>query len=140
MLLIEKIRSRQATVGVIGLGYVGLPLAVELAHAGYHVIGFDVIPEKVNRVNTADSYIKDVSSDTLAPLVKSGHLKATGDFSLLAGCDTIEICVPTPLRKTKDPDISYIVASVEQIAKYKHPGMLVDKRTDCRTIGLRVLP
>ena len=125
MLLIEKIRSRQATVGVIGLGYVGLPLAVELAHAGYHVIGFDVIPEKVNRVNTADSYIKDVSSDALAPLVKSGHLKATGDFSLLAGCDTIEICVPTPLRKTKDPDISYIVASVEQIAKYKHPGMLV---------------
>jgi UDP-N-acetyl-D-glucosamine dehydrogenase len=125
MSLIEKIRSRQATVGVIGLGYVGLPLAVELARAGYHVIGFDVIPEKVERVNAADSYIKDVSSDTLAPLVKSGHLAATGDFSRLLECDTVEICVPTPLRKTKDPDISYIVASVEQIAKYKHPGMLV---------------
>jgi UDP-N-acetyl-D-glucosamine dehydrogenase len=125
MSLIEKIRSRQATVGVIGLGYVGLPLAVELAHAGYRVIGFDVIPEKVKRVNAADSYIKDVSSDALAPLVKSGHLAATADFSRLAECDTVEICVPTPLRKTRDPDISYIVASVEQIAKYKHPGMLV---------------
>jgi UDP-N-acetyl-D-glucosamine dehydrogenase len=125
MSLIEKIRSRQATVGVIGLGYVGLPLAVELAHAGYHVIGFDVIPEKVERVNAANSYIKDVSSETLAPLVKSGHLVATADFSQLLKCDTVEICVPTPLRKTKDPDISYIVASVEQIAKYKHPGMLV---------------
>jgi len=125
MSLIEKIRSRQATVGVIGLGYVGLPLAVELAHAGYHVIGFDVIPEKINRVNAADSYIKDVASETLAPLVKSGHLAATGDFARLSECDTVEICVPTPLRKTKDPDISYIVASVEQIAKYKHPGMLV---------------
>ncbi len=125
MSLIEKIRSRQATVGVIGLGYVGLPLAVELAHAGYHVIGFDVIPEKVKRVNAADSYIKDVASETLAPLVQSGHLVATADFSRLSECDTVEICVPTPLRKTKDPDISYIVASVEQIAKYKHPGMLV---------------
>jgi UDP-N-acetyl-D-glucosamine dehydrogenase len=125
MSLIEKIRSRQATVGVIGLGYVGLPLAVELAHAGYHVIGFDVIPEKITRVNAADSYIKDVASEALAPLVKSGHLVATADFSRLAECDTVEICVPTPLRKTKDPDISYIVASVEQIAKYKHPGMLV---------------
>jgi UDP-N-acetyl-D-glucosamine dehydrogenase len=125
MSLIEKIRSRQATVGVIGLGYVGLPLAVELAKAGYHVIGFDVIPEKVERVNASDSYIKDVSSQTLAPLVKSGHLVATGDFSRLMECDTVEICVPTPLRKTRDPDISYIVASVEQIAKYKHPGMLV---------------
>jgi UDP-N-acetyl-D-glucosamine dehydrogenase len=125
MSLIEKIRSRQATVGVIGLGYVGLPLAVELAHAGYHVIGFDVIPEKVERVNACDSYIKDVSSNVLAPVVKSGHLSATADFSRLLECDTVEICVPTPLRKTRDPDISYIVASVEQIAKYKHPGMLV---------------
>jgi len=125
MSLIEKIRSRQATVGVIGLGYVGLPLTVELSRAGYHVIGFDVIAEKVDRVNAADSYIKDVASETLKPLVKSGHLVATGDFSRLGECDTVEICVPTPLRKTRDPDISYIVASVEQIAKYKHPGMLV---------------
>jgi UDP-N-acetyl-D-glucosamine dehydrogenase len=125
MSLIEKIRSRQATVGVIGLGYVGLPLAVELSRAGYHVIGFDVIGEKIDRVNAADSYIKDVASETLKPLVKSGHLVATGDFARLGECDTVEICVPTPLRKTRDPDISYIVASVEQIAKYKHPGMLV---------------
>jgi UDP-N-acetyl-D-glucosamine dehydrogenase len=125
MSLIEKIRSRNATVGVIGLGYVGLPLAVELARAGFHVIGFDVIAEKVERVNAGDSYIKDVSTAALAEVVKSGHLRASADFSLLGQCDTVEICVPTPLRKTRDPDISYIVSAVEEIAKYKHPGMLV---------------
>ncbi len=125
MSLIEKIRSRDATVGVIGLGYVGLPLAVELAKAGFHVIGFDVIAEKVERVNAGDSYIRDVHAATLAEVVKSGHLRASGDFALLAECDTVEICVPTPLRKTRDPDISYIVSAVEEIAKYKHPGMLV---------------
>jgi UDP-N-acetyl-D-glucosamine dehydrogenase len=125
MSLIEKIRSRDACVGVIGLGYVGLPLSVELARAGFHAIGFDVVEEKVTRVNAGDSYIKDVSSDALLAVVKSGHLKATRDFALLSQCDTVNICVPTPLRKTRDPDISYIVASVEEIAKYKHPGMLV---------------
>ena len=125
MSLIEKIRSRDARCGVIGLGYVGLPLAVELAQAGYHAIGFDVIPEKVERVNAGDSYVKDVSNEALAAVVKSGRLKATSDFSLLRDCDTVDICVPTPLRKTRDPDISYIVSAVEEIAKYKHPGMLV---------------
>jgi UDP-N-acetyl-D-glucosamine dehydrogenase len=125
MSLIEKIRSRDARVGVIGLGYVGLPLAVELARAGFHAVGFDVVEEKVDRANAGDSYIKDVSSDTLQAVVKSGHFVATTDFSLLAQCDTVNICVPTPLRKTRDPDISYIVASVEEIAKYKHSGMLV---------------
>ena len=125
MSLIEKIRAREATVGVIGMGYVGLPLAVELARAGFKAIGFDVIAEKVERVNAGDSYIKDVTSATLGEVVKSGHLRATSDFSLLEQCDVVEICVPTPLRKTRDPDISYIVSAVEEIAKYKHPGMLV---------------
>jgi UDP-N-acetyl-D-glucosamine dehydrogenase len=125
MSLIDKIRARDARVGVIGLGYVGLPLAVELARAGFHAVGFDVIAEKVERVNAGDSYIKDVTSDALDEVVKSGRLRATTDFSLLAQCDTVDICVPTPLRKTRDPDISYIVAAVEEIAKYKHHGMLV---------------
>jgi UDP-N-acetyl-D-glucosamine dehydrogenase len=125
MSLIEKIRAREACVGVIGLGYVGLPLAVELAKAGFRVIGFDVIAEKVERVNASDSYIKDVPPAELAGVVKSGRLGATTDFARLRECDTVEICVPTPLRKTRDPDISYIVAAVEEIAKYKHPGMLV---------------
>ena len=125
MSLIEKLRARDARTAVIGLGYVGLPLAVELAQAGYHAVGIDVIAEKVDRVNAGDSYIKDVPSSALAAVVKSGHLKATTDFSVLAECDTVNICVPTPLRKTRDPDISYIVASVEQIAKHVHPGMLV---------------
>jgi UDP-N-acetyl-D-glucosamine dehydrogenase len=125
MPLIDKIRARDARVGVIGLGYVGLPLAVELARAGFHAVGFDVIAEKVERVNAGDSYIKDVTSDALDEVVRGGRLRATTDFSLLAQCDTVDICVPTPLRKTRDPDISYIVAAVEEIAKYKHHGMLV---------------
>jgi len=125
MSLIEKIRSRDARVGVIGLGYVGLPLAVELARAGFTAVGIDVVEEKVRRVNAGDSYIKDVPSAMLADVVKSGKLIATTDFSLLKTCDTVNICVPTPLRKTRDPDISYIVASVEQIAKYKHKDMLI---------------
>ncbi len=125
MSLIEKLHAREAKTAVIGLGYVGLPLAVELAEAGYHVAGIDVISDKVQRVNAGDSYIKDVSSASLQKVVGSGHLEATTDFSVLAGCDTVNICVPTPLRKTRDPDISYIVASVEEIAKYVHRDMLV---------------
>ena len=125
MTLIEKIRARDARVGVIGLGYVGLPLAVELARAGFRAVGFDVVEEKVSRVNAGDSYIKDVPTEMLKSVVDSGHLVATTDFSMLAQCDTVNICVPTPLRKTRDPDISYIVASVEEIAKYKHANMLV---------------
>jgi UDP-N-acetyl-D-glucosamine dehydrogenase len=104
---------------------VGLPLAVEFAKAGFEVTGIDLTDSKVARVNAGDSYVGDIPSATLAPLVKSGKLKATTDFSVVRDLDTVNICVPTPLRKTKDPDISYIVASVEQIAKYKHPGMLV---------------
>src|SRR5690348_15641040 len=104
----NKIRSRRAKVGIVGLGYVGLPLAVELAGAGFHVTGIDVSEAKAERVNLADSYIGDVPSDALAPLVEAGNLRATADFSVIAELDTINICVPTPLRKTKDPDMSFI--------------------------------
>ncbi|MCI0453056.1 MAG: nucleotide sugar dehydrogenase, partial [Candidatus Latescibacteria bacterium] len=125
MSLIERIRARDAKVAVIGLGYVGLPLAVELARAGFHAVGIDVVDEKVRRVNAGDSYIKDIPSDVLAECVTSGRLVATSDFSVLETCDTVNICVPTPLRKTRDPDISYIVSAVEEIAKYIHKDMLV---------------
>ena len=121
----NKIRSRRAQVGIIGLGYVGLPLAVELASAGFHVTGIDVSEAKAERVNLADSYIGDVPSETLAPLVESGNLRATADFSVVQQLDTINICVPTPLRKTKDPDMSFIQSACQEIAKYFHPGMLI---------------
>jgi UDP-N-acetyl-D-glucosamine dehydrogenase len=123
--LAEKIRSRTARVGVVGLGYVGLPLAVEYAEAGYHVTGIDLSEGKVARINAGDSYIGDVPSSTVEPLVANGKLRATTDFSTIRDLDTINICVPTPLRKTKDPDMSYIVAACEEIARYFHPGMLV---------------
>ena len=125
MSVIERIRSRDARVAVIGLGYVGLPLAVELARAGFTAVGIDVVGEKVRRVNDGDSYIKDVPSALLKEVVTAGRLSATTDFSVIAQCDTVNICVPTPLRKTRDPDISYIVASVEEIRKYKHRDLLV---------------
>jgi len=121
----EKIRSRQAKVGIVGLGYVGLPLAVEFARAGFHVTGIDLSDLKVGQLNAGDSYVGDVTSSVLAPLVKSGKLKATTDFSAIRDLDTVNICVPTPLRKTKDPDMSYIVSACGEIAKYFHSGMLV---------------
>ena len=123
--LSEKIVSRSARVGVVGLGYVGLPLAVEFARAGFTVTGIDVVQSKVDLVNAGHSYIQDIPSSLLAGYVKSGRLKATTDFSAIAELDTIDICVPTPLRKTKDPDMSFIVASCQEIAKYLHAGMLV---------------
>ena len=121
----DKIRSRQARVGVVGLGYVGLPLAVEFAKAGFAVTGIDVSQAKTERVNLGDSYVGDVPSDALAPLVESGKLRATTDFAVIAELDTVNICVPTPLRKTKDPDMSHIVSACEKIAAHLHPGMLV---------------
>ncbi len=123
--LIARLRARQARVGVIGLGYVGLPLLVEFARGGYTAIGFDVDDERVARVNRGESYIPDVPSEVLQPLVQAGRLRATTDFGALAGVDTVDICVPTPLRKTKDPDLSYVVAAVEQIAKVLRRGQLV---------------
>src|SRR5690242_4907504 len=124
-LLEEKIRTRRAKVGIVGLGYVGLPLAVEFAKAGFEVTGIDLTDSKVARVNAGDSYVGDIPSATLAPLVKSGKLKATTDFSVVRDLDTVNICVPTPLRKTKDPDMSYIVSACGEIAKFFHPGMLI---------------
>jgi UDP-N-acetyl-D-glucosamine dehydrogenase len=124
-ILEEKIRSRRARVGIVGLGYVGLPLAVEFARAGFTVTGIDISEEKIRRVNAGDSYVGDIPSSTLAPLVESGKLRATSDFSAVLELDTINICVPTPLRKTKDPDMSYIVSSCQEIARHFHAGMLV---------------
>ncbi|MGZ4165044.1 MAG: nucleotide sugar dehydrogenase [Tumebacillaceae bacterium] len=124
-LLKEKIRTRQAKVGIIGLGYVGLPLGVEFAKAGFAVTGIDLSDSKIARVNAGDSYVGDVANAVLAPLVESGKLTATTDFAAVRDLDTVNICVPTPLRKTKDPDMSYIVSACGEIAKYLHAGMLV---------------
>jgi UDP-N-acetyl-D-glucosamine dehydrogenase len=123
--LAEKIRTKTARVGIVGLGYVGLPLAVEYAASGYSVSGIDIQETKVVRLNTGESYIQDVPTKALAPLVQSGKLTATTDFSVIRELDTINICVPTPLRKTKDPDMSFIVGACEEIARYLHPGMLI---------------
>ncbi len=123
--LAAKIVSKKAVAGIVGLGYVGLPLAVEFGRAGFSVVGFDVIEEKIAMLNQGRSYIQDVPDTVIAPLVENGLFGATNDFSKLAKMDTINICVPTPLRKTKDPDMSFIVSSTEQIAKYLRPGTLV---------------
>jgi UDP-N-acetyl-D-glucosamine dehydrogenase len=121
----EKIRARTARVGIVGLGYVGLPLAVEFARAGFHVTGIDISREKTDRVNSGESYVGDIPTATLRPLVESGKLAATSDFSAVLELDTINICVPTPLRKTKDPDMSFIVSSCQEIARHFHAGTLV---------------
>ena len=125
MHLKEKLEKRQARIGVIGLGYVGLPLAVEFARAGFDVTGFDVDESKVSELNAGRSYILDVKTEEVANCVKAGKLRATTDMSKLGEMDAVDICVPTPLRKTKDPDMSYVVSAAEQIAKYLHPGMLI---------------
>lgn len=123
--LVAKIKDKTARVGVVGLGYVGLPLAVEYAKEGYTVVGIDLSKSKVDSLNRGESYIQDVPTEEVAALVKSGKLSATTTFEAVQDLDTINICVPTPLRKTKDPDMSYIVSSCESIAQYFHPGMLV---------------
>jgi UDP-N-acetyl-D-glucosamine dehydrogenase len=123
--LLQKIEGRTATLSVIGLGYVGLPLAVEFAREGYKVIGIDLDPEKISLLNSGVSYIPDVTTEEVKDLVEKGLLTATSDYSVLEGVDAISICVPTPLRKTKDPDMSYIISAAEQIEKYSHPGLLI---------------
>ena len=122
---LDRIRARQARVGVIGLGYVGLPLVVEFARAGFDVTGFDVDSSKTDQINAGKSYIPDVSQEDLAACVKAGKLRATTDMSKLGEMDAIDICVPTPLRKTKDPDLSYVVQSVEAVAATLKRGQLV---------------
>src|SRR5215471_9835797 len=113
--LADKIQSRSARVGIVGLGYVGLPLAIEFAKAGFSVTGIDVQQEKVARLNRGDSHVQDVPSGELKRLVKENRFQATTDSSVIADLDTINIAVPTPLRKTKDPDMSYVVSVCEQV-------------------------
>jgi UDP-N-acetyl-D-glucosamine dehydrogenase len=123
--LMARIQSRRARVGVVGLGYVGLPLAVEFARNGLMCIGIDLDARKVAAIDRGESYIPDVAADDVKALVAKGLLTASADFSAVATLDTINICVPTPLRKTKDPDMSFIVSAVESIAAHLRPGTLV---------------
>jgi UDP-N-acetyl-D-glucosamine dehydrogenase len=123
--LAKKIRSREARIGVIGLGYVGLPLGVEFATAGFRVTGIDLDRAKVQGVRAGRSHVDDVSSEVLAPLVRRKMLRAQTRYRGCGAFDAILISVPTPLRKTKDPDISYIVSAVSEIAKELRPGQLI---------------
>jgi len=123
--LIRKVNRRDAHLGVIGLGYVGLPLAVEFAKAGFRVTGIDVDATRVRDLMRGRSYIQDVPTRELRSLVKSGRLRATDDFSVLRKVDAVNVCVPTPLSKQRDPDVSYIVSAAQQVAKHLHRGMLV---------------
>src|SRR5438093_8606751 len=123
--LSKKIESRRAHLGVIGLGYVGLPLAVEFGRAGFQVTGIDIDKRRVHRLERGESYIQDVPTSEVRALVRAGNLKATSDFSVLRRVDAVNVCVPTPLSKQRDPDVSYIVAAAKQVATYLHPGMLV---------------
>ena len=125
MELKEKIHNKQAKIGIIGLGYVGLPLAVEFAKAGFEVTGFDVDRSKIEAINEGRSYIGDVASHDVECTVKAGKLKATDDMSKLQDMDAIDICVPTPLRKTRDPDLSYVVLAVDAVRARLKPGQLV---------------
>lgn len=121
----NKLKAKTARLGVVGLGYVGLPLTVEKAKAGYRVIGFDVQGEKVDMVNSGKNYIGDVVNEDLMQIVASGNLRATSDFSEVAGCDCVCICVPTPLDEHQQPDISYVKSSAESLVPFLHKDMLV---------------
>lgn len=123
--LLQKIADRQAKIAVIGMGYVGLPLMVAFAEAGFPVVGVDVDHQKVERLNRGESYIEDVTDAVLRPLLQKGLLRASSDYAAVAGVDAISICVPTPLRKTKDPDISYIINAADNIAAHDGAGKLI---------------
>jgi UDP-N-acetyl-D-glucosamine dehydrogenase len=123
--LIKKIRRRDAHCGIIGLGYVGLPLALEFARARFRVTGIDIDPDKIAAIREGRSYIVDVTDAEIAEQVNAGRLTATTDFAVIATFDTVNICVPTPLRKTRDPDLTYIVAAVNEIAHHLRRGQLV---------------
>ncbi len=123
--LLKKLRSGKARVGVVGLGYVGLPLVDAFGHAGYSVVGIDVDPRKVESLRKGKSYIEDVPSARIAGLVRKGAFFATTDFAIVESLDALSICVPTPLRKTGDPDLSYIVNVTNEVAQYVHPGMVI---------------
>lgn len=123
--LIRKAEDRSAVFGVVGLGYVGLPLAVEVAKAGYHVLGFDVNEKVVERLNESVSHVQDVRSSDLQELVQSGRIRATADMGRLAEVDVISICVPTPLSKTKDPDVSYVLSAANAVGRTIRAGQVV---------------
>lgn len=123
--ILKKIADKTAVVGIVGLGYVGLPLATEFAKSGYKTIGFDVQDKKVNAVNAGNNYIGDIVDATFKKVVEEGSLSATSDFSFIKDVDAVAICVPTPLDKYQQPDISYVKGSTESVAKYLHPGMAV---------------
>jgi len=125
MPLLDKIQRREAVIGVIGLGYVGLPLAVLQAKTGYRVVGIDESRGKVERVNRGDNYISDVDDAELRQAITSGRLTATTDLDALKGCDIVLICVPTPLTRNKEPDISAILKVTHELARRAHPDMLV---------------
>ena len=125
MNLIDKINDKSAKIGVIGLGYVGLPLALEFANASYKVIGIDINDKKVKKINLGNNYIKDVKDSSLKKAVKHNLLSATTDFSKVQDLDAVSICVPTPLNKEKNPDISYIVSVMEKIKNFIHENMLI---------------
>jgi UDP-N-acetyl-D-glucosamine dehydrogenase len=123
--LIKDLKDKKARVAILGLGYVGLPLAVVFGEAGFNVTGIDPDTRKVDSLNKGVSYIPDVKTEAVAALVKSGNLTATADFSALKEMDAVSICVPTPLRKTGDPDMSYILSATEELAKYIHKDMVI---------------
>lgn len=123
--LIKDLKSKKARIGILGMGYVGLPLAVVFAEAGFHVTGIDPDARKADALNKGVSYIPDVKTEAVEKLVKSGYLTATTDFSALKEMDAVSICVPTPLRQTGDPDMSFILSATEELAKYMHKGMVV---------------
>ncbi|RPH95113.1 nucleotide sugar dehydrogenase [candidate division KSB1 bacterium] len=123
--LLEKVNNRSLKVGVVGMGYVGLPLAVEFARKKIHVTGIELSTDKVKRLNAGDSYVLDVNADELKTHVQNGLITATTDYSVIRDLDAISICVPTPLNKTGDPDISFIVSARDEILKYAHPGLLI---------------
>ena len=123
--LINKLKNKEARIGILGLGYVGLPLAVVFAEAGFHVTGIDPDSRKIDALAKGISYIPDVKTEAVAKLVESGHISATTDFSALKDMDAVSICVPTPLRKTGDPDMSFIMSATEELSKYMHKGMVI---------------
>ena len=122
---VKQLTDGSKKFGIIGQGYVGLPLAEAFAEAGMHVIGFDIDLAKVESINRGESYIGDVKSENLKPLVDKGLIEGTADFSRLKDCSVISICVPTPLSKSKDPDVTYIEAALAEIIRYLQPGQVI---------------
>ena len=125
MKLQNKIKDKTAKIGVVGLGYVGLPLAIEFVQAGYNVTGIDIDENKINLINRGENYIKDVNNNLLKKAIQGNKLSATTDFSIVQNLDSISICVPTPLNKQKDPDISFIISVMEKIKNYIHSDMII---------------